>query len=177
MLRFVMRVRHDDARVVRARRIQFHTIELDHLGYGAPGQHEFGPRAFEIDLAVVGAAVIGRHHPSEAVRLAHECIHGDRINRITTDDRGRRTRVVVPPDAIPAVDVMIAGQPAELARAGGRAGDGRGSGGRCAGGEGREQGDGCRHNADRASWHDAPILQHQCGGRSPPLVQATCRSR
>ena len=108
-------VGNDEAAVVGSRRVELHAPELDHLGDQLPREHQLGIGSLQVDLAVVGAAVVGGYRPGQPEAPSHERIHGDGVDGVAPDDRGGRIVVPVPTHAEAAVDVVIPRQPAGLA--------------------------------------------------------------
>lgn len=110
-LGLVMRVGYDEAAVVGAGRVELHPIELDDLRHHRSRLEKLRIRQLQVDLAVVGPAVIGRDHPGEAEVSRHQCVHRSGIDRVTPDDRRGRIGRPVPSDTVPAVDVVVAREP------------------------------------------------------------------
>ena len=115
VVRLFVRVRHDQAGVIRTRCIEFHAEELENFRYGGARLEQLGIGMLEVDLRMLGSAVIGGHHPVEPEAPCHDGVHGYGINGIAAHDwRGRIARAI-PADAIAAVNVVITGEPSGFA--------------------------------------------------------------
>jgi hypothetical protein len=111
LLTLLMTVRDDQARMVCARGVELHAPELQHLRNDKPRLLQLRVGAFEIHLAVIRPAVVGRDHPAEPEVFRHQRIHVYRIDRIPPEYGRGRLLFAVPARAVAAVDVMIAGDP------------------------------------------------------------------
>ncbi|MNH98829.1 hypothetical protein D3C73_515790 [compost metagenome] len=108
-------MRHDQAGVIAARRVELHAVELQHLGHVAARLQQLRIGLVVIDLGMVRAAMVGRHHPGEAViarllgvdRYAVPAVLAQQGRR----DGGGINRVFLIGGAEAAVDVVIPRQP------------------------------------------------------------------
>ena len=114
LARFVSAVGNDHGAVIRGGRVELHAAELNQLGHFATRALEFRIGLLEIDLTVVGAAVVGGYHPCESVLTRLQRVRGDGVYGVAADDGLRRTCCAIPPDAVATVNVMIAGEPMAL---------------------------------------------------------------
>ena len=158
-LRLVLRPRDDERVVVHARHVELQAVELQHVGHELARQGQLAVRLLEVQLGVVRAAVVGRHHPPQAELPRHRRVPRRRVEGVPRLDRRRRTRAVVVAGAPVAVDVRVAGQP--LALVGGRRGQREGG----HGGQHAGPGDARRHGSRRR--HRARFY-HRLGRARPP---------
>jgi len=111
MLRLIVGVGHDNAGVVGPGGVELHTKKLDYLWHRLAGFEQFRVGMVELDFGVVGAAVIGGHHPVQTVALCHQGIHGDGVNRIAAGNGCGGISFHIPAQAVAAVDMVVPCQP------------------------------------------------------------------
>ena len=122
--RLVLGTRDDQGVVVHPRHVELHPVELQHLGNQLARQGQLAVRLLQVHLGVVGAAVVGGHHPPQAEPPRHRRVARRRVQSVPSLDGGWRTGTIVVAGAPVAVDVRVAGQPFAVSGARGHREDG-----------------------------------------------------
>ena len=110
-LRFIGIARDDQRVMVHSRQVQLHAVKLDDCGNELARRLELRVSPRQVQLRVVGAAVIRGDHPRQPVPLRHSRIERRWVPGVAALNRRRRTDFAIVAGTPVRMDVRVTRQP------------------------------------------------------------------